>query len=182
MPINAQSNSSRHLKPGGYVEFQDVYFPSVCNDPAKTDESIFIKYNHDLIEGTRRVGLDFQATLKWKEQLEAAGFVDVHSRWVNWPVGPWAKHRKNKIIGKFTHADFTSGLDMTRPIFQGVLGKSKEEVDSLFADVRKELDEQKIHLFQKVCFCYGRKPEAAAEETAIGGAKETETATETKDA
>ncbi|KAF2671272.1 TAM domain methyltransferase [Microthyrium microscopicum] len=164
---NLFSQAHAHLKPGGIIEVQDVYFPTVCNDPSQTSTSVFVAYNNLLLEATKRVGLDFQATTKWKTQLEAAGFVDVHTRWVNWPVGPWAKHKKNKIIGKFTYADFTGGLTMTRPFFQNVLGKSKEDVDELFEKVKVELEEQKIHLFQKVCFCWARKPRVDGE--VVGG-------------
>jgi hypothetical protein len=118
-----------------------------------------VQYGNHVTEAGQRIGLDFQAPLKWPELLQAAGFVDIHIRWFNWPVGPWAKHDKNKAIGRFVYVDFYEGLDVARLLFTNVLGWETEEVDVLIAQVRTEMKEQKIHLYERVCFCYARKPE-----------------------
>ena len=39
------------------------------------------------MEAATRAGLDLQAPLSWPEQLRAAGFVDIHVKWYNWPIG-----------------------------------------------------------------------------------------------
>ena len=122
-----------------------------------------VQYGTHVTEAGQRIGLDFQAALKWPEQLRAAGFVDIHVRWYNWPIGAWAKHDKNKTIGRFLYVDFYEGLDVARLLFTNVLKWNTEEFDALVAEVRNEMREQKIHLYERVCFCYARKPEESSE-------------------
>ena len=105
------------------------------------------------------MGFNVKASLFWPEYLQAAGFVDIHSKWYNWPVGPWAKHKKNKELGKLVFIDFYEGMASTGPLFQKFLGYTAEESQVLIAEVRKEFRDQKVHLYQQCCFCYARKPE-----------------------
>lgn len=57
----------RHLKPGGYLELQDVCFPGFCHNPTQIATSRYIVYNNLLVEAGNRIGLDFQAPRKWHE-------------------------------------------------------------------------------------------------------------------
>ena len=149
----------RHLKPGGYLELQDFLCPSLCNNPEHTGTSKFVEFTNRLIESGLRVKLDFEAPSKWHDQLTAAGFIYIEIKWVNWPIGPWAKHEKNKIIGKFTFADMYEAIEASAKLLQNALGWEPEEVQVLIAEARNELKEQKVHLYQRVAFCYARKPE-----------------------
>jgi hypothetical protein len=111
-----------------------------------------------LFEAGQRIGLDFQAPNKWPELLEAAGFVDITIKWVHWPLGPWAKADKYKLIGRLAYEDFTGALDIVLPMFKG-LGWSTEKSQVVADAARNELKEQKTNLYQKICFCYARKPD-----------------------
>jgi hypothetical protein len=66
---------------------QDLCFPAKCADPSQTEESQHIKWAVHGMEAGARVGLDLQAPLSWPEKLRDAGFVDIHVKWYNWPVG-----------------------------------------------------------------------------------------------
>jgi len=152
----------QHLKPGGYIELQDFCLPSRCDDPVAAATSKIIMYNKRLMEVAERMGCNVQAPLLWHEHLQEAGFVDIHCRWYNWPIGPWAKHKKNKELGRLAYADFYEGMASVAPIFQRVLGYTAEEAQVLVAETRKEFREQKVHAYQQCCFCYARKPEPTA--------------------
>ena len=134
-------------------------FPSVSIEPSATSESKFVEYTNSVVQATQRIGLDFQATNKWPELLEAAAFVDINVKWVNWPIGPWAKGDKYKLIGQLTFEDFAGAMEVTIPMFRA-LGWSTEKAQALIEVAREEITEQKIHLYQRVCFCYARKPES----------------------
>lgn len=114
-----------------------------------------------------RIGFNVQAPLSWHEHLQAAGFVNIHSKWYNWPVGPWAKHKKNKELGRLAFMDFYDGMAATVPVFEKILGYTAEEAQVLIAEVRKEFRDQKVHLYQPCCFCYARKPEEPEVEALI---------------
>jgi hypothetical protein len=104
------------------------------------------------------MGLDLAAPLKWREHLLSAGFGEIYMQWYNWPVGPWAKHKKNKVLGKLTFVDFFEGLSSAGPLFQRFLNWSSEETQVRIAEVKNEMKEQKIHLYQRICVCYAKKP------------------------
>jgi hypothetical protein len=110
------------------------------------------------LEVAERIGLNLKAPRSWHEQLHAAGFIDIHMKWFNWPIGPWAKDRKSKLLGKIAFMNFCDGIDTTIPVFMNVLGWKIEEAQVLIADVKKEWKEQKVHCYQQVCFCYAQKP------------------------
>jgi SAM-dependent methyltransferase len=148
-----------HLNPGGFLELQDLCFPSRSDNPVHNAESKVVKYHHHLIEAASRLGLNFHAPLKWADQLREAGFVDIHLKWFNWPVGPWPKGKKNKLMGQWTLADFIDGSEAPIALFTRVLGWSTEEFHSFVAQCREEMKEQKMHIYVPVCFCYARKPE-----------------------
>jgi hypothetical protein len=110
------------------------------------------------IDAAKRGGFDLEAPRSWAEDLRAAGFVDIHMRWYNWPIGPWAKQAKNKTIGRYALANFHDAVATTVALFTRILGWSLEEHQVLVAEVRNEQNEQKVHLYQPICFCFARKP------------------------
>jgi SAM-dependent methyltransferase len=74
----------RYLEPGGWVEFQEYHAPFVSDD------------------GTIERCPDFEwldAILRAPELLEKRGFAGVDTASTKWPVGPWAKCRREKRIG-----------------------------------------------------------------------------------
>jgi hypothetical protein len=111
------------------------------------------------MEAAEKMGLNVQVPLSWHRYLQDAGFVDIHSKWTNWPIGTWAKHKKNKELGRLAYMDFYEAMASTVPLFQKVLGYTTDEAQVLMAEARKEFRDQKVHLYQQCCFCYARKPE-----------------------
>jgi SAM-dependent methyltransferase len=166
---------SRHLKPGGYIELQDICFPVRCQDPEASSTSKTIHFNNLCLDMGSQMGLDLMAPLKWREHLLSAGFREIHMHWYNWPVGPWAKHRKNKVLGKLTFVDFFEGLDSAAPLFQRFLNWSSEETQVRIAEVKNEMKEQKIHLYQRICVCYAKKPGLLPAENSRSALSETAT-------
>jgi hypothetical protein len=158
---------------------QDLCFPAKCTDPEQTANSQFIKWGFHGMEAASRAGLDLQAPLSWPQQLRDIGFVDIHVKWYNWPIGPWAKNKKNKTLGKYTLANFNEAISAPNALFTRVLGWSIEEVQILVAGIRNEFKEQKIHLYHQLCFCYARKPESSNPGGEPGTASSTEAATAT---
>jgi hypothetical protein len=141
----------RSLNPSGYVEFQDVCFPTNCFEPEKAKESIGVELITNMAEAGHQIGLDFQAPEKWVGMLEANGFVDIHVKWVHWPIGPWAKGEKFKIMGKLTLEDFLGAVDTTVPIFKAI-GWSAEKAQTLINAAIDEYKDQKILCIKEYAF------------------------------
>lgn len=147
-----------HLRPGGYIELQDPCFPARCDDPKLDAESKFIYSHRTASEAAKMIGLDLSAPLKWHDQLQEAGFVDIHIKWHNWPIGPWSKGEKNKVLGIWAQANFLEAFHTSIKLFTTVLGWQPEEYEVLVAQIRNEMKERKFPVYLPVCFCYARKP------------------------
>lgn len=89
----------RYLEPGGWVEFQEYHAPFVSDDGTIERCPDFERWNKILLEVARKAGTTLDAILQAPELLEKRGFVGVDTASTKWPVGPWAKGRREKRIG-----------------------------------------------------------------------------------
>jgi SAM-dependent methyltransferase len=149
-----------HLRPGGYIELQDPSFPAHCEDPKLASESLFMRWSQHIVEGIGKVGVNPRVVENWAELLHAAGFVDIHVKWHNWPIGPWPKGEKNKMLGRWAAADFYNAVPTTVAVFTRALKWLPEEYDVFVAKIRNEIKVGKMPVYLPICFCYARKPPA----------------------
>lgn len=133
-------------------------FPASCVESDLAPTSHHMKWAQLAMEAAATTGANLAAPTTWAEQLRAAGFVEIHVKWYNWPVGLWAKQQKNKVIGHGTLLNLQDGVASSQALFTRVLGWSLDDFNVLVADVRKEQLEQKVHLYQRICICYASKP------------------------
>jgi SAM-dependent methyltransferase len=159
-----------HLKPGGYIELQDFYFPARVQSrngqqpppeggtTSSSSSSKLVQWCLHCMEAGKRTGLNLSAPNSFPDWLREAGFVDIHVKWYNWPLGPWAKGEKNKNVGRWALANFLDGLPAANALFTRVLGWTYEEVQVFVAECKEELRQQKVHVYLPVCFAYARKP------------------------
>ena len=109
-----------------------------------------VQWTDHIIEGLNRIVRDFMVAEKFEPMLEAAGFEDVHIACQEWPIGTWAKGRKNKEIGLLTAENLKDGAKNSMSIFTSVLGWQLEEFEVLNAKIAEEIQEGKWHLYTKV--------------------------------
>ncbi|KAK7565345.1 S-adenosyl-L-methionine-dependent methyltransferase [Phyllosticta paracitricarpa] len=151
--------SYEFLNPGGYIELQDLCMPPKCDDGSAPSDSAMLEISSLFGRAAAMVGLDMQAPSKFPQMLRALGFEDVHTRRYKWPIGPWAKGSKEKLLGQWALQDCFDGMQGgTMAFFTRVLKMKSEEVEARLAEARKEMKGQKIHLYLPVLFTYARKP------------------------
>lgn len=129
------------------------------------------------MEAGKRINLHLDSPHQWPDQLRAAGFVDIHFKWYNWPLGPWAKGQKNKIMGRWALEDFIDAVGAVGAMLTRILGWSAEETQVLIANARNELKEVRYNIYHPACFCWARKPTEGegAEDTVMEQSTTTET-------
>lgn len=93
----------RNLNRGGYVEWHEFMLPACCTEATSTPTPHLIEWSRLLIEAAKKIGKDFSFPEKMASLLQDAGFVNVKIHWQHWPVGPWAKGKKEKDIGTYLH-------------------------------------------------------------------------------
>ncbi|KAK8191283.1 S-adenosyl-L-methionine-dependent methyltransferase [Phyllosticta capitalensis] len=151
--------SYEFLKPGGWIELQDLSVPPRCDDGSAPSDSAMLEISSLFARAAGMVGLDMQAPSKFPQMLRDIGFEDIHTRRYKWPIGPWAKGSKEKLLGRWALQDCFDGMQGgTMAFFTRVLKMKPEEVEARLAEARKEMKGQKTHLYLPVFFTYARKP------------------------
>ncbi|KAK1754005.1 Phosphoethanolamine N-methyltransferase [Echria macrotheca] len=150
----------RHLKPGGYLEFQELEYWPRCDDDTLTPETPYavrdyIKY---MEAGMRAYGAELHAVRSLAAELREAGFEDVRSTTHKAPIGLWPLDRRLRICGALLQTAFLDGLRglSRRPLT--ALGWTQLQIEMFLVDVRKALSNQTIHAYLPFHDVYARKP------------------------
>lgn len=100
----------------------------------------------------------------WTQHLKDAGFVDITEHKLLVPVSPWARGKKNKLLGAISLQNMTEGVaSMSTAPFTRMLGWSQERLEVFLVQVRDDLKSKGIHAYGVVYFITGRKPSAERE-------------------
>lgn len=156
--IHAQLIICRSLKPGGWIELQELCGEPLCDDNTMPDDDP-VKYMYDLA-GTafRKFGMDVTLPKRLEPLLQSSGFENIHCVVKKVPIGVWAKDKTLRLIGlyqKMAILDFMPAL-AGRP-FQA-LGISEAEGQVTLAFARKGLENTKSHRYFNYYFWYAQKP------------------------
>ncbi|KAI4677850.1 hypothetical protein J4E81_010780 [Alternaria sp. BMP 2799] len=152
-----------NLKPGGYLECQDLAFPIRCMDPDVTAEnSPLIRWSEYFLDAAKKIGLDGTSPRHFTPQIRNAGFKSINYKNYKWPVGKWAKGARFKLLGRFVYEDLMDWLPSSSlGLFTRVLKWSREEVEVFLSECRAEAKRKDRHFYADVFFYHARKPEGA---------------------
>ncbi|KAL9111622.1 MAG: hypothetical protein Q9227_003895 [Pyrenula ochraceoflavens] len=151
--------SFEHLKPGGWIEFQELECFPHCQDSSMTDEYIPKQYLSNVEKGLARLGVELNASRTVAEKLREAGFVNVTERIFNIPVGIWPRNKVLKTLGLYMREVVMSSLQgiALGGLHRG-LGWSVQEVEAYLIGVRQGLMDHRVHSFFPYYVVYGQKP------------------------
>ncbi|PGH18052.1 hypothetical protein AJ79_00678 [Helicocarpus griseus UAMH5409] len=152
-----------NLVPGGYFEIQSIE-PNFYSDDGSYELA------KDLREWVR---LEFEASSKFGKPLDVvpslpgrmkkAGFEDVSTQVLKLPVGNWPKDKHMKEVGRFQQVQMLQALEpYSLFLFTKVLGWTVSETQVLIAGVQSDLKNRDVHVYSRVHFTRGRKPEKPA--------------------
>jgi hypothetical protein len=155
-----RADVSRHLKPGGYIEFQELDYWPRCDDETLTDETpyAFRDFLNFLNDGMRNFGADIYAVRSLPDELKSAGFDDVELTTHKCPLGLWPRDKRLRLCGLFLRTAFMDGLRgaSRRPLT--TLGWTQLQIEMFLVDVRKAIMDPDIHAYLTFNVVYGRKP------------------------
>jgi hypothetical protein len=151
--------ASRFLEDGGYLEFHDIDFVIRCDDGTLAPDSALSKWHDYMHEGASRAGFPLDAVSKVPDMMRDAGFADVISVPIKWPINTWPRDPKHKQLGQWAMENFCWGCEsMSLALLTRALGWSLEEVRVFMTQVRQDLRNRKIHAYWNFYVIYGRKP------------------------
>lgn len=106
------------------------------------------KWSMMLQSAAAKLGRAFEDTDTFKDTMTEIGFVDVVETQLKWPTNRWPEDEKDKEIGAWSNGNANIAVEsLTMAPFTRAYGWTGEEVRSFLADVRKELNDPKIHAY-----------------------------------
>ena len=74
----------KHLKPGGWAEFQSIELDCFCDDDSRMKAESWVIWSENLHEAARRFGKEMRTVRTWSDRLKRVGFENVQT--VAFPV------------------------------------------------------------------------------------------------
>ncbi|KAF5552072.1 TAM domain-containing protein [Fusarium phyllophilum] len=147
-----------HMKPGAWIEIQELDARANCDDGSLAPDSPLAKFFDTAEQAVASFGMKFRAGENLREPLEKAGFTNVSCKVLKVPIGTWAKDKKLRLIGLYlkTAVSDMFGAMAAKPL-RKILGP--EEIEVFLADARKDLNNVNIHSYEKYYFWMGQKAE-----------------------
>lgn len=175
--------SARHLKPGGWVEFQEILPRAMCNDDTMPDDFVMVRFYAALrATMSAKYGHDPEVAERLPATLEQLGFVSVQRKVVHVPLGFWSRDARRmhhaflmrEVLGEFLPAlrakpfsnrdgddDSGSGSgsgDGEGDVPNPASGLTREQVDEMFAQVKTALSGKAVHCYVQFHFVWAQKP------------------------
>lgn len=161
-PDDVVRNVFTHLKPGGWIEIQELHAYPFCDD-GSMDESEEggdpVAAFYDLLrEALALCGMNHDKARAMRGPLERAGFTNIHLKKLKVPLGPWAKDKTLRLIGNYCKSAVLDVLPtvLIRPIDE--LGLTPVAKQVWAAKVRQSLEDASIHRHFHFYFWYAQKP------------------------
>ncbi|KAJ0319148.1 hypothetical protein COL5a_010362 [Colletotrichum fioriniae] len=154
----------RVLKPGGWIELQEMKWNFNCDDDTMPSDYALTKMMKLVWEGLGKFGIEADVADINPKRLDDAGFINQVQDVQKVPVGEWPKREDLKMIGAYCKAVLYDGIHGVTmgPLTRG-LGWSAPEVEIFLIDVRKDLLNTGIHSYVFYHSVAGQK----AKETAV---------------
>ncbi|ETN36863.1 uncharacterized protein HMPREF1541_07850 [Cyphellophora europaea CBS 101466] len=135
-----------NLTPGGYIELQDFDLDYYSVDGSLTPDHALKRWLTASYAAEEITGRTLRPGRQLEGWLKAAGFVNVQVIRTPIPLGPWPKDERQKRIGLLNWTQLWEGLPgLSLRLFIDVLGYTREELEILLMEVRKDMQSPSIH-------------------------------------
>ncbi|KAF5021877.1 hypothetical protein F66182_6068 [Fusarium sp. NRRL 66182] len=150
-----------NLRPGGYIEVQEISGLIQSDDGTLTEDHAVSKWCKLLGEAFTKLGLRSESFDTIKEMMRKVGFTDIVDTRFKWPTNTWPKDKKYKELGAWNNRNASEALEsLTLASFIQAHGWTRDEVILFLVHVRNDLRDPKIHGYNPICSIYAKKPES----------------------
>lgn len=121
-----------HLKPGGWMESQEVMPKPYSDDNSIPKDWPFMEWFEYGDKAAMEIGRPVRIANRLKKWYEEAGFLDVREEVFKLPMNPWPEDEPFKTLGRMSEENWLEGLSaMSMAPFSRSLEWSKQEIEVL---------------------------------------------------
>ncbi|KAK7913828.1 S-adenosyl-L-methionine-dependent methyltransferase [Apiospora marii] len=148
-----------NLKPGGWVEWQELHAWMQCDDGTMPPNDPAFDFYKLFQQAFRRIGCDTALAANLDGPLRDAGFVNVQCVVKKIPVGQWARDKKLRLAGWYLRTAIQEVLPALCGKPLSVLGLNEVERELWRAAAVRAVNDDSVHRYWNMYFWYAQKPE-----------------------
>jgi ubiquinone/menaquinone biosynthesis C-methylase UbiE len=162
LPLSADFEQHRNLKPGGWIEFCE-FMPIIgCDDGTVSPDSALVRF-YNVMRQTflQQYDMDLGYIEKVPSALEQIGFTNIQRKIYHLPIGDWPRDKHLRTIGVYMRViiDDMLAAMAAKPFTEA--GMDKAEVTELLHNVRAMLLNKRFHPYLPAHIVWGQKPPSA---------------------
>ncbi|KAJ2969077.1 hypothetical protein NQ176_g8856 [Zarea fungicola] len=157
-PVDLLKQVYDNLKPGGWVELQDVDGRVHTDDDSVPADWPLKRLTELLVDAFAQFGTNASAAEFGRQYLEEAGFVNIQHNYIKLPYGTWPKDKLMRLVGMYYRTACEDFLPAVGAIHFPRMGWQQAEMEVFFAEVRLSMRDPAVHAYGKMHFWSGQKP------------------------
>ncbi|KAL4916008.1 S-adenosyl-L-methionine-dependent methyltransferase [Aspergillus aurantiobrunneus] len=147
------------LKPGGWIEFQEFHLVNYSEDGSLKEGNNLNRFYELLREACDKIHRPVTIGKDLKGIVRDTGFVNIHHKVFQLPLGTWPREKRMKDIGALNMYQLLEGLDaFSAATFTNILGWTFEEVQVFLTMVRQDAKDRGVHMMHDFHVVYAQKP------------------------
>ncbi len=160
--------TQRHLRPGGWVELQEIDHTPLSSNDSMTPDHPVAQYWHHIQEGLTALGIDFRAAAdsRLEQMMSDCGFTNIARHTFQVPIGTWARQKLSRTVGLYWRTILLDGIQAIAlgPLTRGCKWP-REEVEMLLVNVRRAYHDNSCRMYMPLHVIYGQKSMGRSNET-----------------
>ncbi|KAJ9141790.1 S-adenosyl-L-methionine-dependent methyltransferase [Pleurostoma richardsiae] len=149
-----------NLRPGGWLEAQEVDPRPVCDDGSMDEEGdAFCRWERDLEAASEAAGRPITVAPRLREWFAEEGFVEVQETRFMLPINGWPADERLKRIGRWWQENLIDGISgFTLALHHRFRGKTAAQIEVDLMDARRAIRDERVHAYHTLHVVWGRKP------------------------
>ncbi|KAK0721052.1 S-adenosyl-L-methionine-dependent methyltransferase [Lasiosphaeris hirsuta] len=146
------------LKPGGWIELQELCAEVLCEDGTMPDNDP-VKYTYELAaQAFAKFGMRVTLPKDLEPLLRDAGYENIQCVVKKVPIGVWARDKTMRLIGMYQKMAVLDLLPAVAGRPFAALGMSEIESQVTIAHTRRGLNDASVHRYFHYYFWFAQKP------------------------
>ncbi|KAI1355512.1 S-adenosyl-L-methionine-dependent methyltransferase [Xylaria sp. FL0043] len=144
-PVQVLKNVYENLRPGAWVELQDVDGMVHCDDGSLPPDWPILVFTNLMVEAFARLGTKSHAAVFGGQYLAECGFVNIQHNTIKLPYGTWPRDERMRLIGLYYRTAAEQFLPAMGAIQLPMLGWQPQEIEVFFARCRNAMRDPNVH-------------------------------------